>query len=196
MKRNLALFLIILVTLTTNIAYSADPYFGIFGGGTAGFDIDSSRIDTSCGYYLGGKIGLSCFRLLRLEEELTYQRSKVHTLSRGGFDFKHVEGHVNYWSLMTNLLVNFDCPFIITPYFGGGVGYARGTGGGKGNLDFKMSHKHTKEKINQNEFAWQGIIGLKYLICGELETSFEYRYFKINDVDANHRFGIAFTHLF
>lgn len=173
----------------------ADPYVGIIGGGTAGYDLQHSRLDTSTGYYIGGRIGFSSLcSFLRLEEEISYQRSAIHSISKRGFHLKHVEGHVSFWSFMTNLLVDLDCPFIVSPYLGGGIGYARGSGEGKGRFGFESAH--AKEKIDRNAFAWQALIGLKYCVCFGLEAAIEYRYFKINDVDANHKFGLALTKFF
>jgi opacity protein-like surface antigen len=180
--------------LFTNTSF-ADPYIGIIGGGTAGFDLQHSRFDTSTGYYIGGRIGFNCLSLLRLEEEISYQRSAVHSISKKGFNLNHVHGHISFWSFMTNLIVDLDCPFIISPYFGAGIGYARGDGNGKGRFSFEES-SHAKENIHCNAFAWQALFGLKYCICYGLETSLEYRYFKINDVDANHKFGLALTKFF
>ena len=171
----------------------ADPYIGLLGGGTAGFDLKESRIDTSCGYYIGGRIGFSCFNFFRLEEELSYQRSKIHAIEKNGFHFHHVHGHVTFWSLMTNFLIDLDCPFIISPYFGGGVGYTRESGHGRLSL---KGDRQSKEKVNDNQFAWQGLVGLKYCVCLGLEASLEYRYFKVKEVEANHKFGMALTKFF
>lgn len=174
----------------------ADPYIGIIGGGTAGFDLKDSKIEASTGYYIGGRIGFSCFRLLRLEEEIAYQRSGVDSISKKGFNFHHAHGHVSFWSFMTNLLVDLDCPFIISPYFGGGIGYVHGNGEGKGRLSLEESIHHAKEKIDRNSFAWQALVGLKYCVCLGLEASFEYRYFKLKEAKANHKFGLALTKFF
>lgn len=173
----------------------ADAYIGVLGGGTAGFDLQNSSIDTSSGYYIGGKVGFTCLKFLRLEEELSYQRSDIHSLERNGFHFSHVRGHITFWSLMTNVLIDLDCPFIVTPYFGGGAGYTRETGEGKGTFPFGK-HQDAKESIHHDAFAWQALVGLKYYVCFGLEASIEYRYFKIKDVEANHKLGLAFTKFF
>lgn len=173
----------------------ADPYLGVIGGGTAGYDLKNSSIDTSCGYYVGGRVGFSCLGFLRLEEELSYQRSNIHSFKKDGFNFSHVQGHVTFWSLMTNVLIDLDCPFIISPYFGGGAGFAHEKGKGRVKLPFGK-HQHIKEVIHSDDFAWQILVGLKYCVCLGLEASLEYRYFKLQDVAANHKFGLAFTKFF
>lgn len=194
MKKFFVILLLVLGSFLSNTSF-ADPYIGILGGGTAGYDIKDSKIDTSTGYYIGGRIGFSCFSILRLEEEIAYQRSGVHSISKRGFNFHHAHGHVSFWSLMTNVIVDLDCPFIISPYLGGGIGYARGNGEGKGRFSFDES-AHAKEKVHRNAFAWQALVGLKYCVCLGLEASLEYRYFKLKDVEANHKFGLALTKFF
>lgn len=96
---------------------------------------------------------------------------------------------------MTNALIDFDCPFIVSPYIGGGIGYARTEGKGKG---IRGSHGQLKaeNKLTCNDFAWQAIIGIKYLTCLNWETSLEYRYFKVKNVGANHKIGAALTKFF
>jgi len=193
MKRAVFIFSLFFACFLSQQCF-ADFYIGVIGGGTAGFDLHQSRVDTSTGYYLGGRIGMTCLSLLRIEEEISYQRSGLDSISKKGFNLDHVHGHVNFWSFMTNALIDFDCPFIISPYFGGGVGYTYENGKGSGRLPRNDSHTHAK--MEQNAFAWQALVGLKYLVCFGLEASFEYRYFKVKEVDANHKFGLALTKLF
>lgn len=192
MKKSLLLSLICICFLGP--CFAADLYIGIFGGGSGGFDLKKSKLDTSMGYYLGGRIGLKCLSLLKVEEELSYQRSGVHSLEKKGIRLHHVKGHVSFWSLMTNLLIDFDCPFIISPYFGGGMGLLHGEGIGK--VSSYYQNDQAKQKFHRNEFAWQLIVGLKSFICLGLEAGFEYRYFKLAEGKANHKLGLALTKFF
>lgn len=194
MKKNIFLLSLFFCLSFSTLIFS-DVYIGLIGGGTAGFDLKNSAIDTSTGYYIGGRIGMRCFPLIRIEEEISYQFSDIHSISKHGFHLKHVHGHVNSWAFMTNALVDLDCPFIVSPYFGGGVGYAHENGKGKGKITY-MQESHAKMKINQHSFAWQGLVGIKYCVCFGFEASVEYRYFKIKDTEANHKLGIALTKLF
>lgn len=194
MRKYLVIFSLFFGMLVINNCYAGEPYIGVIAGGSGGFNIKDSKLDTTLGYYLGGRLGFKFFSLFRLEEEFSYQHSGVHSIKKEGFKLHHVRGHVNFWSLMTNILFDLNCPFIITPYFGGGIGYARGDGHGVGKFSFH--EKHEEQKFHQNEFAWQIVVGLKYFICFGLETSLEYRYFKVTEANVNHKLGLALTKFF
>ncbi len=193
MKKVFFVSTLFLISFLFSTAFCA-PYVGIFGGAAADYDLKHSSIKANCGYYIGGKIGFTSCSFLRFEEEFSYQSSQVHSVAVHGIHLNHSHGEVEFWSLMSNALIDPKIPFIITPYFGGGIGYSRGSGKAKGSASGTSSH--FTEKVHSNAFAWQGIVGLKYLVCLGFEASLEYRYFKISDVDANHKLGVALTKVF
>lgn len=181
--------------------YAGEPYIGLIGGGNAGLDLKKSKAEASIGYYIGGHVGYKFFRHLRIEEEVTYQYSGIHSFEINKVKLSHVKGNVDVWSLMTNVILDLNCPFLVSPYFGGGLGYGQANGHWTGhwkvnrNLFFE-EESLPKQKLHKNGFAWQGIVGLNFFVCLGFEASVEYRYFKLENDVVNHRFGAALTKFF
>ncbi len=169
----------------------AEPYVGVIGGGTGGYELKDSKLETSWGYYLGGRVGFTTCNVFRIEEEFCFQHSDLRSISKHGFSRHHVKGHIDIWSCLTNFIVDFDIPFLISPFFGGGVGYAQANGEGMGGYSHKV-----KNHCHHGGFAWQALLGVKLCSLFGFETNFEYRYFKLTEIEANHRLGISATKLF
>lgn len=203
MNKYILVFFLILECFFINQSFAGEPYIGVMVGVNGNLDLKGKKADASVGYYVGGNIGYRFWSLLRLEEELSYQRSDIHSFEKSGIKLHHARGHVNVWSLMTNMLFELNCPFIITPYFGGGIGVAHVNGHWSGHwnkvmrhLSSEGCHHHAKQKLRENGFAWQLIAGLKYFICLGLETSLEYRYFKVENEIINHRVDLSLIKFF
>jgi opacity protein-like surface antigen len=196
MYRYLSIFAFIIAIFFIDYTFAEYPYIGIMGGGNGRLDLKSPKAEAEYGYYVGGSIGFRFLSLLRIEEELSFQRSRIDSVEKREIHFHHVKGDIKVWSLMTNLFVDLDCPFFITPYFGGGIGYENTKGNWRGEwveITHHIQKHHTQEDFQKNGFAWQLIAGVKLPICLDVETGLEYRYFKIPDGSANHRFGLALT---
>jgi opacity protein-like surface antigen len=193
-----------------NFSYKPLPglYIGGMGGLNGGYDLKCETLLTDLGYYLGAKAGKRFFPTLRpffpnlqVEEEFIWQRNPINTIKAGTFQLDHIRGHIQIWSLMTNILLDFNCDFPVRPFIGGGLGYAQAWGHWSAflidvNGDFFLIEKHIKSKLNKRGFAAQVIAGLKYFIYPNLEASLEYRFFNLKNHIANHKLGLALTKFF
>lgn len=221
MLKNLMIFIFFFSQLFVNVGHSfclqdfvykykplPGLYIGGMGGFNGGYDLKCSGVSTNRGYYLGAKLGKKIFPQignffphLRVEGEFVWQRNSVHSFKLGTIQLDHTRGHVQIWSLMTNLLLDLNCDFPVRPFLGGGVGYAQTLGHWSAllievNGDFFIIEKHIHSKFNKSGFATQVIAGLKYFICPNLEVSLEYRFFHLkSDVD-NHKLGLNLTKFF
>lgn len=79
------------------------------------------------------------------------------------------------WSYMANIVYDFAKLqlYEVTPFLGVGVGYCETTE--KHKVKFPDATYHNKER--DGVFAYQGIVGLKYLVNAEYSTTIEYKYF-------------------
>ncbi|TCZ66122.1 OmpA family protein [Roseicella aquatilis] len=135
--------------------------------------------------FLGGygAIGWGLGNGFRAEIEGNYRTSNMSSTYYRGAQMG-TSGDQNSRGVMANVLFDFDLSNFglalpVTPYIGGGIGYAwqelkgiTGTVGG------------TAVKINNTEanFAYQGIAGLAYNLGGGLALTAEYRYFAVNEM--------------
>jgi opacity protein-like surface antigen len=173
------------------------PYIGLIGGLNF-FDINHTNAKFDPGYYLGSAIGYKFSNSVRLEAEASYQRSEIKS-ARSNTSAKKLRdlcGHMRSWSYMVNLLLDFDLNLPFIPYFGAGLGYSKNNGNWSGHSTSFFTHINTKVISKRHGCAWQGIIGIKYLICEKLEVGIDYRYFLCEKDVTNHKIGLALIRYF
>jgi opacity protein-like surface antigen len=141
MKRSLIVS-VVLVTLLIPALCSANPprpgpYVGGFIGASiprdadvTGFDFFSDvpfdeRVEFDPGINIGGSLGYD-FGYVRLEGELAYKYSEISAITEksNGLPFLDVDGNLGSFSGMANVFIDLHNPSPVTPYFGGGVGFA------------------------------------------------------------------------
>ena len=177
-------------TIQASCAYATEktegPYVGVIGGG---YKANPSLCRP--GYYVGGVAGYKFSNNVRLEGEVTYQR----------FAYKkfvpHVKGNCKSVTCMANALYDFDLNLPFTPYVGAGVGYQHTRFNATHQSQFGKFHAGSKS----NDFACQGIAGVKFEIQKGLELGVDYRHvMNVNkhcrSYDHGHRVGLALTQSF
>ena len=103
----------------------------------------------------------------RTELELAYRRNNVDSSSRGASD-----GHAETWSLLGNLLYDFNTGTAFTPYVGIGIGGARTSYDSVGALA-----GNRRADDSSVAPAGQAIAGVSYAIDQNLKLDLSYRYF-------------------
>lgn len=183
--------------LATSLAYAATPvdglYLRLFGGYTylpnnvSITSIDGVRNSTSYvgGYNAGGGFGYQSHPL-RYEIEYTYLSAGTDSFSINYIKQTGVKGNAFANLFMANIY--YDCPELIpaiAPYLGIGIGYA--------NLQTTLNSTGpaglTYFRATDNEFAYQGTLGLTYNFAENYGAHIGYRYAATNS--ANH-FGKIF----
>lgn len=174
---------------TPAMARDGQAYAGIEGGVVFPDDIEYeidgvdsfAEVDHDLGFDIGGVVGYD-FGIFRLEGEGAWKKADVDTVlntsttGTGAFDG---EGDLQIFSAMVNGLLDFGSDSGVNFYIGGGAGYAEvqteyntlGTGG-----DFIVNQDY-------DEFAYQGIAGLRFPVSDRVDLGVKYRYFRIDDIN-------------
>ena len=86
-----------------------------------------------------------------------------------------IETSVETQSLMLNAYVDFDTGTKLTPYIGGGIGYAKVEG------TMKEPLYGNEASMDDNNFAWQLGVGASYNITKNMAVDAGYRYIDFGD---------------
>lgn len=147
-------------------------------GGVSWIDIHRQhrvRVNTNTGYFVSGAIGYRWCYGFRTEAEVGYHRASLRSFKYEGERF-HVGGHTRSISYMANLYYDLPFCFWVTPYVGGGIGYAQNR--------FNIHNHYSDFSRKRNGFAWQVMAGLEYDLCNlsdclsNWSASIEYRYYR------------------
>ncbi len=142
-------------------------YVGISGGYTYMSDQDVSSASASSmqmngGYGIGGSIGylpsssIPVINALRFEAEVTYHQNNVDRVNRTGGRPQIGGNDANYSSTayMVNTFYDLQTGTKWTPYIGAGIGFA--------SLHLPTSSNAGNTSSSDNEFAYQGMVGVGY----------------------------------
>jgi opacity protein-like surface antigen len=113
------------------------PYMSVFAGVSVPQDADvtttdffndvtiNDKVEFDTGVYAGGTAGFD-FGFLRLEGEASYRYSDINTVNdqTNAIQFSNVDGNLGAFAMMANAFVDLHNASPITPYVGGGIGFA------------------------------------------------------------------------
>lgn len=139
-------------------------------GRTGDFELDNTMS-------FAGALGIRLNRQLRLEGELSYRNAELTTVDVNGGGTFDTGGELKSTMLFANLYYDFDVPWKIQPYLGGGLGYAWHTGevnDGSGLL--------VNTSGDDSSIVWNVAGGLKYRATPELAFTGGYRYIDSMDL--------------
>ena len=84
----------------------------------------NDRVEFDPGISIGGTAGYD-FGIIRLEGELSYKHAEIKSVtSQSGTRFPNVNGSIGAQAMMFNGFFDLHNNSRITPYFGGGIGFA------------------------------------------------------------------------
>ena len=121
----------------TGRAERPGPYFSVFLGASMPDDQTVSSYDYyfgqafsddvsfNTGVYTGATVGYD-FGFVRLEGELAYRYNEIDTVTDrlNGIKFQNVNGDIGAFSTMFNIFFDMHNSSPVTPYLGGGIGFA------------------------------------------------------------------------
>lgn len=167
---------IALATLTLS-SLSAVQYFGV-DVGVNHAEVTNTSHNPKVGMIGGAKYGYVFSTGIRGEVEFAYRYNNFrtqHNSDEKDVVFSKESNSVHSRSYMVNALydVNEMKVYDFTPYIGIGIGYCQNTDVKK----IKYDSKSVEDKIKDNRFAYQAIVGAKYAISDNLCSAFEYNYF-------------------
>ena len=128
------------------------------------------------GVYVGGTGGYD-FGFMRLEGELSYRHAKLDTVTNSlGTRYRNVDGDLGTFATMFNVFFDVHNSSRVTPYLGGGVGFATL------HLSETTGYNSTGRIIlyddsNDTVFASQIGAGLDIAINSRYSLDLGYRYF-------------------
>jgi opacity protein-like surface antigen len=170
--------------------FKPGPYFTGFLGvnslqntnvTTTNFTANTSandRLEFDPGFNIGG-IGGYDFGFFRLEGEMSYKHGDVSSVTKSGTTFVNTDGGLGAFAVLANGFFNLRNDTPVTPYFGGGLGFARvhlsdisgfqrGAAGGRAIL-------YTAD--DDTVFAYQLGAGMEIALNRRLSLDLGYRYF-------------------
>jgi outer membrane protein OmpA-like peptidoglycan-associated protein len=159
------------------------PFVGIMGGANFTNDLDVSgtgvginrSVDTDTGFAVIPSIGYRFGNGLRSEFELGYRKNDVDGVSGSTTG----SGEIKARSAMLNLLYDVNMNGRVSPYIGGGIGYAKVRYDGVQPIGVPGIGVNDSDRV----FAYQGIAGLSFALSNAVELAAEYRYFATQDPD-------------
>ncbi|WP_136513656.1 outer membrane protein [Geomonas edaphica] len=176
-----------LPTLASAAPFRQGPYIGGFVGVTVpektdatsydGTSVFNDRISFEPGVNVGGVLGYD-FGGVRFEGEVSYKDIRFDTINdNAGGRFKVVDGSVDTTAFMANVFFDLRNQSPITPYIGGGVGFAalhlNDTYGYQTNGTGELSYLSDDDVV----FAYQVGAGLEVPLNRLLSLDLAYRYF-------------------
>jgi opacity protein-like surface antigen len=175
-------------SLSLAAADQPGPYFSGFLGTSfarnatvSGFDSFNSasfndRVKFDPGVYLGGSGGYD-FGFLRLEGELSYRNAPIDTVTdSSGGRLRNVDGGLGAFATMFNVFFDLHNPSRITPYLGGGIGFATLHLSDTSGFD-NAGRIQLYDDSNDTVFASQVGAGVDIAITNRFSLDLGYRYF-------------------
>ena len=157
-----------------------------FGPGATTFN---DRIEFDPGVNIGGAGGFD-FGFLRLEGELSYKNGEMSKITEqiSGTRFANVDGRLGALAMMFNAFLDLHNATRVTPYVGGGVGFATlhlsetfGTDTTTGN------RSRLYRSDDDTVFAYQAGAGLEIAFTQRFSLDLGYRYFGTAKAKFNNR---------
>jgi outer membrane protein OmpA-like peptidoglycan-associated protein len=184
------------------LAAQAQPITGVYVGAGAGFNQNMNADVTSNSNFAAGvtnaqrkasiefdegfggviSVGYGFGNGLRAEIEGNYRQNDVDTMKAGvGGRLPGISGTVRTYGAMANVLFDVPMALPVTPYIGGGVGYAWTDYDNVGSRFYAGNQIGRAFNIDDKDgnFAFQGIAGLAFPIAAVpgLALTAEYRFF-------------------
>lgn len=163
------------------------PYFSAFLGTSFARDTTvtsfdgissfSDEVTFDPGIYVGGTGGYD-FGFLRLEGELSYRNANIDKVTASnGERFRNLDGDLGAFATMFNVFFDLHNPSRVTPYLGGGIGFATlhlSDTHGYSNIN---GYTHLYDDSSDTVFASQVGAGLDIAINSRFSLDIGYRYF-------------------
>lgn len=129
------------------------------------------------------------FGIMRMEAEVSYKNAEIKSLVDrvDGSFYGDIDGRVGALALMGNLFVDLRNPGPITPYFGGGVGFASLNLSDTTGTNFTSGTRgvHLYSSDSDAVFAYQVGGGVEVAMNRVLSLDLGYRYFHTSTATFN-----------
>ena len=138
----------------------------------------NERIRFDPGIYIGGAGGFD-FGFLRLEGELSYKEADIKSITdnTGVNQFRDIDGNLGALAFMANAFFDFHNYSPITPYVGGGIGFATLHLTNTFATDQNNNRNLMYPRDDNTVFAYQVGAGLDIALTPRYSLDLGYRYF-------------------
>lgn len=173
-------------------------YIGLGGGYTYMGDEDVSgsaanKISTNSGFGLNGAIGylpsssMPLLNALRFEAEVTYHQNDVGTVHLNNGTSVSGSGTYSSTAYMANVFYDLPTGTPWSPYIGGGVGVAE--------LHLPTSSGVGNTSSSDDEFAYQGMVGIGYSpeAIPNTQWTLGYRYLATDDASFGNGTSVKYS---
>jgi outer membrane autotransporter protein len=144
-----------------------------FDSANAPFD---DRVTFDPGVYVGGTGGYD-FGFLRLEGELSYRHANLDTVTDStGSRFRNVDGNLGAFATMFNAFFDMHNASRVTPYVGGGIGFATLHLSDTNGVD-NTGKLRLYDDSSDTVFAYQVGAGIDIALNRRYSLDVGYRYF-------------------
>jgi len=221
MNRTVILAIVFTVAIPSFLCHAASPKPGPYTSGFIGVTLPHNQDVNSFDYYTGtgysdrvefdpgvsiGGTGGYDFGLVRVEGEISYKYSEIKAITdkNNGAQLRNVDGNIGALAVMFNAFFDFHNSSRITPYIGGGIGFA-----GIHLSDTYVTNTSATpitRSLRYNEdsdsvFAYQVGAGVEVVVSRRLSLDIGYRYFGTetacigNNNDYRHNYNWIETNL-
>ena len=141
----------------------------------------NDRVEFDPGINVGGTGGYD-FGIIRLEGELSFKQSEIRSITdkADGFQFGNPDGDLGALAMMFNAFFDLHNATPVTPYWGGGIGFAVlhlsdtfGTDIVNGVPERVLLYENDDDTV----FAYQAGAGLEIALNRQFSLDLGYRYF-------------------
>lgn len=184
-----------------SIGAAAEPHSGAYVSGFIGVsvptdssvttDIDNTgtyhdRVEFDPGIYIGGTGGYD-FGYLRLEGEISHRNSEIDSITDkdDGFRYRRPDGNLGVTAFMANGFFDLHNDSRVTPYLGGGIGFAVLNLSDASGTDRNYNYWDLYNEDDDTVFAYQVGAGVEIALNPRYSLDLGYRYFGTDTANFN-----------
>jgi opacity protein-like surface antigen len=150
----------------------------VFLGGAFNSTVSSSA-DFDHNWSANGALGYAWKSLFRTEVEGSFRQNDLNSISLQPLSANQIAGRVTTWAVMANVLNDFPVNSWLSPYLGGGVGYARL----KLDANCTPTVGFCRYDDEDGGFAYQVIAGASIRLTQNIQLFADYHYFGVRKVN-------------
>lgn len=149
---------------------------------------DKDRIEFDPGIYVGGTGGYD-FGYLRLEGEISYRNSEIDSITNSvDGRYGNLDGDLGVSAFMANAFFDLHNDSRVTPYLGGGIGFAVLNLGNTSGTDRNYDYWDLYSEDDDTVFAYQIGAGVEIALNPRYSLDLGYRYFGTDTANFNDNF--------
>ena len=196
MKKRFIVFFAIAILAIPSICSAMPPRQGLYMSGFLGVSLPIDQDVTSTQYgpgantyndsvefdpsiYIGGSGGFD-FGFFRIEGELSYRNGEMSSITEKTSQtrYANVDGSVGAFAVMCNAFLDLRNASRVTPYIGGGVGFANLYLSDTFGIDTNTGYRTRLYRSDYDSvFAYQAGAGLEIALTKRISLDISYRYF-------------------